>query len=405
MGHDNKNGELPRSIFTPIVIEIDSDYYEELKKVFDDYIQFLQKHRANSITENSEFDSKTIKEVEGICEDILCAIDLYFNGNIREATNIIRDILEKLIMLKGSNTDNDFSKFIVSDLDDSYSFRMVGRFPKKRLNFYRARVSKTLLSERKEMTHIPGKSRELTSTERFCIAGIPCLYLCVSTYGCWHELNCPSNSAFYCSSVDFNEEGKKLKILNLTVSFQLILGKNTGSNSNEEKQLVNDLIKLYPLILATSFRIKQENRKFKSEYVISQLIMHCLKDLSIDGVAYMSTKFDKGDNFPLNVCLALPVFDENDLDKKIILTEPMSMEKYVNLKEKSRTDDKMSYINNYYNGIKKKREENFKKYSLKNYPYVSEEIEYYLKSEYYHFDYYLVNQVHNHVKEETNHEP
>lgn len=42
--------------------------------------------------------------------------------------------------------------------------------------------------------------------------------------------------------------------------------------------------------LATSYRIKEEGRTFKSEYIISQSIMMACKRLGYDGVAYYSKR-------------------------------------------------------------------------------------------------------------------
>ena len=44
------------------------------------------------------------------------------------------------------------------------------------------------------------------------------------------------------------------------------------------------------LTVATSYRIKEEGRTFKSEYIISQSIMMACKRLGYDGVAYYSKR-------------------------------------------------------------------------------------------------------------------
>ena len=49
-------------------------------------------------------------------------------------------------------------------------------------------------------------------------------------------------------------------------------------------------MKLYMLTVATSYRIKEEGRTFKSEYIISQSIMMACKRLGYDGVAYYSKR-------------------------------------------------------------------------------------------------------------------
>lgn len=378
-----ENREQLRKIYTPQVIENDTDYCRELEASFDIYIKY--------ITDNNRFNlsSDDINEIKLICSKILDSLKLYFEGNIQKATSTIKNILMQF----------KDSKFIVSNLDDSYAFRMVSRLnelhvkghdynhlEKSDLTFFRARASDTPLTKREEMSHIPVSKRELTSTERFCIAGIPCLYLCVSTFFCWKELNFQTNARLNCSAVKFNEAGKKLKILNLTMPFKLIFRMN-DSTKEFGSSLQHDFIKIYPLVLATSYCIEQKDRNFKSEYVISQLIMHCLKDLEIDGVAYMSTRAKGEMDFPLNVCLALPAFDEKSLDETFELTEPMQLEKFINLNFKL---DRMkrSFINVYYE-------------SKKNLIVDVSDITYFKNSNYSVFDDYLVNQEHKGIADKN----
>ena len=57
-----------------------------------------------------------------------------------------------------------------------------------------------------------------------------------------------------------------------------------------EENRVHCWLKLYMLTAATSYRIKEEGRTFKSEYIISQSIMMACKRLGYDGVAYYSKR-------------------------------------------------------------------------------------------------------------------
>lgn len=49
-------------------------------------------------------------------------------------------------------------------------------------------------------------------------------------------------------------------------------------------------LKLYMLSIATSFRINEKERTFKSEYIISQSIMMACKKIGYDGIAYYSKR-------------------------------------------------------------------------------------------------------------------
>ena len=46
------------------------------------------------------------------------------------------------------------------------------------------------------------------------------------------------------------------------------------------------------LSIATSYRIKEEGRTFRSEYIVSQAVMMACKKLGYDGVAYYSKRVD-----------------------------------------------------------------------------------------------------------------
>ena len=102
----------------------------------------------------------------------------------------------------------------------------------------------------------------------------------------------------YLSSFKFNEEGKKLKILNLVVTQSLLNGTIPRPMDNPYYvQLHNAMIRVFPLVIATMFTITssdEERRKFdgenaiKAEYLLSQVIMNVLSKAGIDGVAYLS---------------------------------------------------------------------------------------------------------------------
>lgn len=132
------------------------------------------------------------------------------------------------------------------------------------------------------MLHLPKKMRAKSGNYRFSIPGNPSLYLANSSYGCWIETGFPS-------AIDFNVSPVLLdgtqKIFNLAVSIR-----DYHALHDLEANRVHCWLKLYMLSIATSFRIKEEGRTFKSEYVISQAIMMACKKLGYDGVAYYSKR-------------------------------------------------------------------------------------------------------------------
>ena len=139
------------------------------------------------------------------------------------------------------------------------------------------------------MLHLPFTKRGKSGNYRFSIPGVTSLYLANSSYGCWIEMGCPSDHDFNVSP--FILDGSQ-KIFNLAVMTRLI------------DQLNNDVdvhcwIKLLVFMIATSYKIEENHRVFKSEYIISQSIMLACKRLGYDGVAYFSKRV-KSELFAFN---------------------------------------------------------------------------------------------------------
>lgn len=331
----------------------DKDYLPTLEKIFSEYYNYIHNKKA--------FEEYNIdNDVKKITSDIIKAIKEYYLGNISNAQCIICEIIENCIK-------NDSTQFLLSELDKNYAFRGIAPFDNIRdmnvdykkqaeyeLSFFKARQGK--VESRVNMVHIPLDSRGLISTQRFSIAGIPCIYLGVTSYVCWLELRKPTDSEFNVSAFKFNEDGKKLKILNLVISEALINGMgNLNENISYSKRLQSEMLKIWPLVCATSFRVNDESRKFKSEYIVSQLIMMNLKKLGIDGVAYLSKQVKDDFQYPFTVNLALPVCDINnskygDICNNFELTLPSNFSKYTKIMNSH--IDKNSYINEcYQNGF------------------------------------------------------
>ena len=204
--------------------------------------------------------------------------------------------------------DYEKNPFAVTDLDKSYSFRMVAPFedlhqewaPEEEyktmmegdLNFFRGRVvAKTEnLQNVEEISYLPYSKRKWANDMRFSSKGSICLYLGTTTYVCSKECRWDGEARLYLSSLKFNDKGKKLKILNMVVTETLL----NGLVSNPEKQLRHKelhetLIKMFPLAIATMYTIhtsdeerrQKYNETNKSEYLLSQILMTSLKKAGI----------------------------------------------------------------------------------------------------------------------------
>lgn len=274
---------------TPFVVSNDKDYFPDLKERIKDLL--------NEIKE-SESVSGVYESVSEFCKKLLNSLDLYFEGNIIDAHESVVSLLEDIIKEPG----------VVSDINNSKSFG-ANEKPSEEVQFYRARISEYVEDyNAKDMLHIPFNRRELVKTGRFSIPGLPCLYLGNSSYCCWIEMGKPAEHCFNVSPVLLDNSQK---ILNLTTTIWDFCSGNTKGKDNQ----VSTDIKLLALNIAISYKVKNNNRFFKSEYVLSQMLMLACKNKKLDGIAYFS-KCVEADSFALcsavNVAL-FATYDKEDI--------------------------------------------------------------------------------------------
>lgn len=346
--YKNING----SFSLPIKIKTDSEYLSELNNTYTKYVKLLTK---------SEIPQKTINQVEKNCSQIINAVKCYYNGDVLSAQKYILTILQEY-------KDNEL---VVSDINKSYAFRGMipfyndTKFDKEKseeLNFFKARISdEDMILERKDMLHIPFNNRGIIKTQRFSIPGIPCLYLGTSSYVCWIELGKPQNSKFNVSSYKLKSD---LKVLNLTLCWNLLCGTSSGIDYGFDSKITDDSIIetclcLLPLIIATSFIVIDKNRAFKSEYIISQLIMLCLSYINVDAVAYISKRVNIDYmGYPNSVNIAIPMKQSKGEKlsiqcKQIELTNPINFEEFCKLSIGDRWSPHRSYIINNFRSFNK----------------------------------------------------
>lgn len=311
-------------IVLPIKINKNEEYLEELKNVYEKYKNEIRKPAFSQET-------GLVSEIDNTCDSIIDILDNLIEGDTCVAERHLKDMIE------------EFSKhpFFVNELDKSYSFRGLAPYPdlqvegyedryremlNQELSFFRVRTKeksdeKTDISKLKDIVHLPYRMRKCASDTRFSSKEFPCLYLGTTTYVCCKECGWDaSREEMFASSFIPNEQGKKLKILNLTIPQSLINGiYNKGCDKPEIKaELQVMMLKIYPLVIATSFSISEENRKIKNEYLISQALMRVIKNMKIeekdgkggiDGIAYLSMKGKNEFQYPQGVNLALPAWD------------------------------------------------------------------------------------------------
>lgn len=302
----------------PVMIKYDSDYYPSLKKGLNNYKNYIQ-----SLT---GFPTELKDNVERNINLIVKCVELYYNAKFGDAQNCILNIVESCV---GNN-------FIISDLKESYVFKNYKRKTDgisfyykdeiKPIGLYRSRISVEALHG-KDMLHIPLEKRGLVSTQRFSMAGIPCIYLATSTYCCWLELNMPQSHLLYSSSIRLPDD---IKVFNSALSTSFI-HRISVCGSDDDFSFLKQMLEIYPLVYATSYNILEQDRKFRSEYIVSQMIMQCINELGIDAVAYLSKRISDETAYPHAINIAIPVEKdfkkENNYwlkSKEVYLSEPIS---------------------------------------------------------------------------------
>lgn len=257
-------------ITPPYNIDFDFQYLPSLKEKFYIFIEHLEKNNA------PEYLIGVAKEY---ANQIISAIDSYYQGNIIEAHSIVKDLIDDCCK---------DSKFAVSDVNNSIAFPNIVEGCKE-VQFFRARLNENVVDfPAQQMLHIPFKNRSIVKSERFSIPGLPCLYLGNSSYVCWIEMGCPADFKFNVSPVVLDNTQQ---IFNLTVSIQNFYDIVDLELTDETKQKrLIEILKLYLLNMTTSFNVKEEHRNFKSEYIIAQMIMLACKSNGLNGITYFSKR-------------------------------------------------------------------------------------------------------------------
>ena len=120
----------------------------------------------------------------------------------------------------------------------------------------------------KDLFHIPLNKRGIVNTNRYSAPGYPCLYLGTSIYACWEELGRPSMSQ---SMVARLRNDVDLYLLDLRVPTQ-----------QQFTAHVIEYIRAFPLIIACSVKVKDQDATFKPEYLIPQLLMEYVIDINVN---------------------------------------------------------------------------------------------------------------------------
>ena len=176
----------------------------------------------------------------------------------------------------------------------------------KKLNhpgFFRARrISGIARPARRDLFHVPFEERKKLATQRYSIAGVPCLYLGSSAHVCWEELGRPEFSSTYISHFQAREAEQQLRLLTIgPAPIQLMRRILHPFDSPPIVVGGEDLFRsaavslsiCWPLIAACSMQILDRGSPFVPEYLIPQLVLQwVLNSTEADGVEYPSMFVD-----------------------------------------------------------------------------------------------------------------
>lgn len=249
----------------------DSEVFNMMNQRIDDYIKMISVYYPD-ITKKLECIRKLLNDT----------VNYFFAGDISSANCEIDKLYELYI-----------DDIYIHDLHEGNSITIYKDAYK---NLYRGRVGNWNTSmRRRDLLHIPFTSRNLISTQRFSINGVPCIYLGQSIYVIWDEIGRPSNDNLFISRFEISED---LRVLDLGLStFEI---KDTFYDIDcikeevdeklfktyLEKFIVNNILKIACLV-----KVDSEKESFRSEYIIPQLLLaRGLIGNYIDGVRYPSVK-------------------------------------------------------------------------------------------------------------------
>lgn len=317
----------------PIWIENHDEYDEVIIREMKRYRDKLSSKRR------WQEDPSFLEEVDAVISHIQDAIHLERRGETWKAQQEIHEIIDNYC----------HERFFVNPITNNFAFRGTAAFhdkdedkmePQQRepLTFFRCRTGK--FQKREDLYPLPSNKLSFCSAQRYSLAGIPCLYLATTTYCCWMELGRPEE---FSASSYMPIESKKMppRILNLAFSQRQM--HNLGKDSRAAYLL-------FPLVMAVSVAVKnpRADANFRPEYTISHLVMRCLREFGIAGVAYRSSRIDDAFDLLHTINLAIPLLDREEIFSDFLVTDPGTFSPQKRLCKEKQDASGLSYLNKFY---------------------------------------------------------
>jgi hypothetical protein len=244
----------------------DHHYFPDLlTDIFQAYLQKLDSF-TGSVRE------KLIEKrplIEEICNSLVQALEAYYKGFSAQAYYELEKGLKPIA-------------------DDLLYFREeFNNISPKHL--YRLRVGAESIFSKQEMFHAPFELREIITTERYSILGLPSLYLSNSTYACWEELGRPNIHTIQIARYEIDPQAIKLLDLTFTPDYLQHLINIKAIKTEEVDEVLAAYLMTWPLVAACSFKANNKKAIFKPEYIIPQLTLQWVRlNRNVHGIKYCS---------------------------------------------------------------------------------------------------------------------
>ncbi len=260
--------------------------------------------------------------MHNLCNIIIDALDEYLSGSAGKA-------YDKIEYFFSTNIVQEHIRYLI---------KPVANHNGSNKSLYRVRYSESDLKDRSHLFHIPFHMRNLVGTQRYSIAGLPCLYLGTSLYVCWQEMGKPDLNKLFLSRYTV-QPNENVKVLNFAYSLE------TLKHTNLEDFMIwdydqNDIrlhiayIVFLPLLIACSYNRAFEKANFHAEYIIPNLLLQWIskEKSNVCGISYYSTKTKQLRHSKIGVNFVFPpdtnsVHNEGfckQLSSQFYLTKPVS---------------------------------------------------------------------------------
>ena len=198
-------------------------------------------------------------------------------------TNLAGRIGESLDMVRSLWNDGVFTAIYIIKPDKK--------------DYYRTRTNDKPLIQAREMFHTPFELRGLIKTARFSVLGFPSLYLTKNLFTSWEETRRSNIETLYAS---------RLQLQRPIALLDLRLHRSFSDMPIEHRETEARLyLRMIPLIIACSLKVKQDADAFKPEYILPQLILHAVIDEMIrrsqlnrsksNGITYVDSALEMAD--------------------------------------------------------------------------------------------------------------